>query len=304
VEIDGEVIELSEPIDTVYADADYFSTLRLPLVAGRGFNDRDRAGAPLVALVNEAAARRFWPAGDALGRRIGLPPPSMMRAQGHTSPDFAVVGIVRDVKVRSIREAGQPVVYMPRSQHEYFIAGVAAGGGVSIAIRTEDEPAGIATALAAAANDSGLTLRTVTPLDESLEGLLMPQRFGRALLSLLATMALLLTLVGTYGLVSCVVARGRKDIGIRMALGASSSQVVSALVRAAAAPMIVGGVLGAAIASCGGRFVDSFTYGMSGSDPATLALAVALIFAAGMVAALLPTRRALRINPIETLRAD
>jgi len=132
----------------------------------------------------------------------------------------------------------------------------------------------------------------------------MPQRFGRALLSLSATMALLLTLLGTYGLVSCVVARGRKDIGIRMALGANGRQVVGALMRTAVAPLIGGVVLGAVIAWWGGRFVDSFTYGMSGSDPATLAIAVALIFGIAMFAALLPARRALRIHPIETLRSE
>ncbi len=304
VQIDGNVIELPEPIDTVYADTDYFSALGLPLTSGRGFDDQDGAGAPLVAVINEAAARRFWPAGDAVGRRIGLPPPAGMRAQGHASPDSGVVGIVRDVKVRTIRETDQPVLYMPRRQHEAFLAGVAAGGGVSIAIRTVGEPAGIASALAAAASQSGLTLQSVTTLDQSLDGLLMPQRFGRALLSLLATMALLLTLLGTYGLVSCVVARGRKDIGIRMALGANGRQVVGALMRTAVAPLIGGVVLGAVIAWWGGRFVDSFTYGMSGSDPATLAIAVALIFGIAMFAALLPARRALRIHPIETLRSE
>src|SRR5690606_33974269 len=127
VQIDGNVIELPEPIDTVYADTDYFSALGLPLTSGRGFDDQDGAGAPLVAVINEAAARRFWPAGDAVGRRIGLPPPAGMRAQGHASPDSGVVGIVRDVKVRTIRETDQPVLYMPRRQHEAFLAGVAAG---------------------------------------------------------------------------------------------------------------------------------------------------------------------------------
>jgi hypothetical protein len=304
VTIDGQLVELPDMIDTVYGDADYFTTLGLAIVAGRGFNNQDRAGAPLVALVNEAAARQFWPGRVALEHRIGLPPPPMMRARGDTLPDFGVVGIVRDAKVRSIWETDRPVVYMPRSQNEIYLAGMAAGGGAHLVIRTEGQPEELANALASVATASGLSLKSVTTLDESVDGLLMPQRLGRTLLSLLGAMAFLLTAIGIYGLVSCVVARSTKDIGIRMALGASARQVVAAILARTLLPVSAGLVVGSTGVWFGGRFVDGFVYGMRGADPSTLTMAVGLILATGIVAALLPARRALAINPIETLRAD
>ena len=304
VTVDGQIVEVDEQIETVYGNADYFTTLGLSIVAGRGIDDRDRTGAPLVALVNEAAARQLWPGRDALEHRIGLPPPPMMRSRGNSSPDFLVVGIVRDAKVRSIKEADRPVMYMPRSQHETYLAGMAAGGGVNLVIRTEGSHDELANGLASVAAESGLTLKTLTSLDESLDGLLMPQRLGRTLLSLLGALASLLTIIGIYGLVSCAVARTTKAIGIRMALGANPQQVIFPVLRRTLLPVGAGLVVGSVVVRLGGHLVDGFAYGMRGDDPSTLVMTVGLIVVTGIVAAVLPARRALRINPIETLRAD
>jgi len=305
VEVDGEIVELSTPVDSVYARTEYFSTLGLTVLRGRAFTDDDRLGGPLVALVNEAAARQFWPNGEAVGKRVGFPPPPLMRVRGETLSDFLVVGVVRDVKLRALNEAAQPVIYVPRAQHFYFMQGMAHGGaGLHLILRTEGDMAGLADALARVATDTGLSLQSITTLDESIEGLLMPQRLGRGLLALLGTMALALTVVGIYGIVSCIVSRRSKEIGIRLALGASRRDIVLTTLRAAVSPVVAGAVIGGAVALGGGHLVDRFMYGMDGADPATLALAIGVIAATGAVAALVPTRRATRVNPIETLRAD
>jgi predicted permease len=305
LQVDGKIVELSTPVDSVYARTEFFSTLGLPVLRGRLFTDDDRTGTPLVALVNEAAARRFWPDGDAVGRRVGFPPPPGNRARGQTAPDFEVVGVVRDVKLRALDEASQPVIYVPRAQHHIFMLGMAHGGaGLHLIVRTQGDGVGLADGLARVAGETGLTLQSITTLDESIEGLLMPQRLGRGLLALLGAMALTLTVVGIYGVVSCIVSRRSKEIGIRLALGASGRDIVVASVGGVVLPVAAGAAVGGAVALGGGHLVDRFMYGMAGADPTTLAMAVGVIAATGTVAALVPTRRATRINPIETLRTD
>jgi predicted permease len=304
VSVDGEIRQLSVAVDTVYADMEYFTTLRLPVLRGRGFSDADARGAPPVALVNEAAARQFWPDDDPLEHRIGIPLPSAMRAGRPAEPDFSIVGVVRDVKVRALNESAAPVLYFSRAQHEYFLAGVASGGGLPFVIRSDGQTDGVAAALRDVAAESGLSLRALTTIDESIDQLLMPQRLGRLFLGLLGAMALALTVVGIYGLVSCIVARSTKETGIRMALGADTSQIVRALLRRVFLPVLAGAAIGCVAAYAGGRFVDRFMYGIQGADPSTLLIATVTILSTAAVAALLPTRRALRINPIETLRAD
>jgi ABC-type antimicrobial peptide transport system permease subunit len=194
---------------------------------------------------------------------------------------------------------------MPRAQHFYFMQGMAHGGaGLHVILRTEGDVAGLADALARVATDTGFSLQSITTLDESIEGLLMPQRLGRGLLALLGTMALALTVVGIYGVVSCIVSRRSKEIGIRLALGATRCDIVLTTLRGAVVPVVAGTAIGGAVALGGGHLVDRFMYGMGGADPGTLAIAVGVIAATGAVAALVPTRRATRINPIETLRID
>lgn len=305
LDVDGVPVELPAPLDVVYASADYFTTLRQAIGRGRDFDARDRAGQQPVVIVNEAAARRFWPDEDPLGRRVGFPPPAAMRARGAATPEFVVAGVVRDAKLRSLRETGQPVMYLPRAQHEAFLAGVAAGAGSAyLIVRASGDPDRLAQALGPAVEDVGLSVQSVTRLDRTIYDLLMPQRLGRGLLVMLGAVALALTVAGVYGLVSCIVVRSTKEVGIRLALGAGSREIVQTLAAKALVPVTAGVVVGATVAWFGGRLVDRFMYGIPGSDPTTLVIAVAAIVATSVAAALLPTRRALRINPVETLRAD
>jgi predicted permease len=302
--VDGVPVDLPVPVDVVYASADFFSSLGQPVVAGRDFDERDREGGQSAAIVNEAAARRFWQGASPIGSLVGQPPPPMMRARGAITPEFSVVGVVGDVKLRSLRDADEPVIYLARAQHQYYLAGVAGAGGASLIVRANGDTDGLTRALPAAVAEVGFELQSVRPLDRAIDELLMPQRIGRTLLTGLGMLALALTAAGIYGLVSCLVVRSTKEIGVRLALGAGSKHIIRALSSKALVPVVVGAVAGSTIAWIGGRYVDRFMYGIDGSDPTTLAVAVAVIVASAAGAAALPTRRALRINPIETLRAD
>ncbi len=302
--VDGIPVDLPMPIDVVYASADFFSSLRQPVVAGRDFDERDREAAAPVAIVNEAAARRFWPDSNVIGRRVGWPPPSAMRARGATTPEFSVVGVVGDVKLRSLRDAGEPVIYLARAQHQYYLAGVASAGGGALLVRVSGAVDRAARALPPAVAEVGLALQSVRPLDRAIDDLLVLQRVGRTLLMWLGALALALTAAGIYGLVSCFVVRSTKEIGVRLALGAGSRDIVRALSNKAMAPVVVGAAVGSAVAWSGGRYVDRFMYGIDGTDPSTLAVAVVVIVVSAIAASALPTWRALRINPVETLRAD
>ena len=296
--VDGVPVELRAPADIVFVAADYFTTLGQPMRRGRDFDAGDRTGARPVAIVNETAARQLWPEADPLEHHLGL-------QNGGPDQNLAVVGIVGDVKLKTLRETERAIIYLPRRQHPYYLAGYMAGAGRTFLMaRTAGHAGGVAEAIRRAAADAGLPTQSVTTLSQGIDEILMPQRLGRTLLVLLAAIGLTLTLVGIYGLVSCFVARNTKEIGVRLSLGAGTGEIVRALLERTFLPIAAGVVTGSAVAWYGGRYADRFMYGMPGSDPATIALAVVTIVVSGLAAALLPTRRALRINPIETLRAE
>ncbi len=300
VSVDGVPVALKVPIDVVYATAAYFSTLGQPLAGGRDFNDHDRADAEPVAIVNAAAARLLWSTTNPLGHHVKL---FAQFSSSTMSADRAVVGVVRDVKLRSLGDAGVPVIYLSRQQNEAYLAGYMAGAGNSFLVfRDSGKVAGIAAALARAATEVGLSLQAVTPLDQRIGEILMPQRLGRALLLLLGAMALALTIVGIYGLTACVVARHTKEIGVRMALGAGEPAIVRAVVGKTYVPVLAGAGVGGVMAWASGRLADRFMYGIHGSDVVTVAGAAAVVIVSAALATWLPARRALRIDPIETLR--
>ncbi len=300
VVLDGVPAALATPVTIVYAAADYFTTLGQSLVTGRDFDERDHEGTEQVAILNTAAARALWSTTNPLGHHIGFP-----EGNGGAVPrtDRAVVGVVRDVKLKSLGDAGVPIIYLARQQNESYLAGYTVGSGnLYVILREANDVAGVAAALASAAADVGLSLQAVTPFDQRLGELLMPQRLGRALLLLLGVMALALTIVGVYGLTACVVARNTKEIGVRIALGAGAPAIVRAVVGRTYVPVLAGSAVGCVVAWTSGRLADRFMYGMRGSDVLTIVGAAVVVIASAGVATWLPARRALRIDPIETLR--
>jgi predicted permease len=295
VTVDGRPVTLPAPPDHVDVSDEYFQTLRQAVLRGRGFDDRDGPKTRRVVVVSASLARLLWPNGDALGHQVSF--------QGNT---MVVVGVAADVALHNLHETAPLVIYRPLSQNPYFLALYPKFHyGVTRAIvRTSGDPAAVVPLLKAAAAAAGSRLDSVRSVDSAIASLLLPQQLGRQLLTLLGALALVLTLIGAYSLVSSIVSRDRKEIGVRLALGAGRGHIVRAIVIRTGAPIAAGVTVGVLLVWWGGRFADRFLYGLHGDDATTAAIAVVAIVAGGVFAAVAPMRRALQVDPIETLRAE
>jgi predicted permease len=269
----------------------YFDAMGTPLVAGRGFDARDDAGARPVAIVNETLAARYWPNQSPLGRRLSL--------DSADAPPVEVVGVVRDGKYRDLAEAPLPYLFRPLAQ-EYR-------GEATVVVRTDGDPRALAPSLreAVRAADAGLPVYDVKTLEELVAGrsLLLP-RLAAVLAGVFAGAALLLAMVGLYGVVSFTVARRVREIGIRMALGATRARILSMVVRDGARLALAGVALGLLLALGATRVLAGVLYGVQATDGATFAVVPVLLLAAAAVAALLPARRATAVDPTTSLRSE
>ncbi len=292
VRVDGRAVNLPVPLQTFYVGQNYFATLRQDLAQGRDFTSADQTGAP-VAIVNDAAARRLWPNQDPIGRSLSdsvLPSP------------FTIIGVARDAKIGSLRNSGVPAVYMTGSV--FLGSRLFVGGNAFLIIRTRGGSASVFQSLDRLAADAGLSIGEVSTVDERIRALLMPQRLGRAMLIWLGIMGLMLTGAGIFGLVSNAVARSEKEIGVRRALGASRSDVVRTIMKKTLKPILAGIVFGTVVAWWAGGFADRFMYGIAGSDPATIVIAVATLSVLVSGVSLIPLRRAVRVSIVEVLRSE
>jgi predicted permease len=265
------------------------------LVAGRDFTDNDRAGAPLVAIVNEAYVRKFLRPGNALGRfvkrtegRPGLPPP----------PPLEVVGVVEDSAYRSVRDELPPTVFLPMAQAD----DVFKGGAISVRAAVAS-PAALVRSLtdALSAVDPDVSL-SFLPLRDQVDARLVRERVMAMLSGFFGGLALLLAGVGLYGVTSYSVNLRRGEIGVRMALGADVRRVLRLVLGRAAWLVVAGSAIGAGLSLWLAKYVATLLYGLEPRDAGTLAAAVVLMAVVGTVAALLPAWRASRIDPVEVLR--
>lgn len=278
-------------VDYVFVAPEYFRTLGIPVLEGRGvMTTDDDAGAPVV-VVNETAVRRWWPDGDAVGGRLTI-----------AGREREVVGVVRDAEWRRLGETATPFVFLPLRQ----FPGRTATVPITLAVRTRHDPAAMLRGIRSevAALDRDVSLSTLQTMEERLASSLMPQRMGAVLLTLFAVLALVLAVVGIYGVVSFNVNRERRSIGIRMALGAARRGVVIMVVRRMLAPVGAGLGVGLVAAALLARAVRGFLFGIGPRDPATYALLAFLLTAVALLAAFVPARRATRIDPIEVLRHE
>ena len=278
----GEEMEFG--VNTV--SDDYFETLSLPLVRGRAFEGRDRAGAQPVAIVNETFARRFWPGADPIGRRI------VVGDQVRT-----VVGVARDAKYVSLGEAPQPHYYLPWAQ--------AYEPDMVLQVRTASDPRGLLPLLAAEARalDPDLPVQPIT-IDEHLSYALLPQRLGALVLGVFGGIATLLAALGLYGVVSYLVSQRTAEIGIRMALGATGSDIRRLLVRRGLGLTGVGLALGLLGAVGTGALVSGFLFGVNPVEPVILAAAALLFGGVALLASWVPAQRAARLDPLRALRSE
>jgi predicted permease len=274
---------------TTSVEPNYFQTLRIPMLSGRPFNDRDTPHGDRVAIVNEEIARELWPDRDPIGQRL--------RVGSHLA---LVVGVVSDVKGYQFRSGSDRFkAYLPLTQEP------PRGSWVLVA-RTSSDPNGVVRQLRQLVNDidPNAMIREATTAEASYDTMLTVPRLIFQFMAVFSGGALLLALIGIYGLVASDVAQRRQEIGIRMALGADSAQIGRLAVRDAIRPAAIGLSLGAAGGLAGSMLLRGFLYELSPHDPVTLFCVGAVQLATVAIVAWLPARRASRLDPIATLRTD
>ena len=268
---------------------DFFTTVGMPLLQGRGFTAADRAGAPEVAIMSESAARHFFGSVErAIGARFGA----------DSIPNVEVVGVVRDARVNALREAPPRITFYPLAQAPRGIA-------TSIEVRVATSPDAVVPALRAAIRqvDPTLPVREVVPLSDLLERGLTRERLVAQLAGSFGVLALLLAGVGLYGMIGYSVSRRTNEMGVRLALGASPVGVRLLVLRECAALTVAGVVIGLGLLVPVQGLIGRLVYGLSPRDPATIVVATAVMLAVTAVAAFIPAWRASRIDPVDAIRA-
>jgi predicted permease len=266
----------------------YFRTMDVPVAQGRGFLDSDDAAAPRVMIVNAAAVRRFFPRGDAVGSRIRL-----------YGLEWSIVGVVGDERFHGVAAEAPPAVYVSMGQAPITGAG-------SLLVRTGGDPAALARSVAAVMRriDPGLAVFGLEPLDATLSQSLGQRRFTMLLLASFAGVAVLLAVVGVYGVLGYLVARRTPELGIRRALGAPQREVVGLVARQALVLAAAGIALGLVGAVAATRLMRGLVWGVSVADPLTYAAVAIALAAAAALASWLPALRAARVDPMVALRAE
>jgi putative ABC transport system permease protein len=277
----------------------YLQAMRIPFLAGRAFNESDTDRTPLVCHINQTLAKRFWPQGDAIGAHV------MLEDNDSKPREAEVVGIIHDVKDRGLEAAPSFDIYIPlRQTHEDTVVWLQ--NNQYWVLRTDGEPLILANAFRkeVRAVDGDVAASNVRSMDQYLSLTIAPRRFNLQLLSVFALAALALAVAGIYGVISYSVNQRAHEIGVRMAMGARGSHVLRMVIADGMKPVLGGLALGILSVFGISKALASLVYGVSASDPATLA-GVTLLFGCVSLGALyLPARRATRIDPLVILRTD
>ncbi len=279
--------------DVQAVSASYFSLMEIPLLAGRGIEEADAAGAPVVAVLSRAAAQSFWPGSSPLGKRIRL-------LHWNDPLEARVVGVVEDVRQAGPEADVAPAVYF---SHRQFADRVL---GFSFLVRS-DEPAGrLAGAIRARlrALDPDQPVSQLASLDEVLRAALAPRRFNALVVGAFAGLALVLSVIGVHGLVAFLVGERTREIGVRLALGASPAGVRRSFASQGLRLTLAGVALGLPLALAAGRAAAGLVASVSAADPLALAGAAALAVGAGLGAAFFAARRAAALDPAAALREE
>jgi predicted permease len=270
---------------------DYFETLRIPRLAGRDFTAEDRGTTMPVAIVNEQLANKIAPQGSAIGKRIRIAPADR--------PAWAtVVGVVGNAKHFQLEEAPLDQVYVPYTQQPLIFT--------ELVVRASGDPMLVANAVKSAIwrVDRDQPVWRIRPVTQSIEGQLGARKFTMRLLSSFAVLAVRLATIGVYGVMSYAVARRTQEMGIRMALGAKTTQVVGMVLRQGLRTVALALVIGLAVSFVATRLLETQLFGVERTDPLTFVVVPLALAVVALAACYLPARRASRVDPVVALRAD
>ena len=272
--------------------------MEIPVLRGRTFTPADAASTAPVVLVNRTLAERYWPGGDPVGARLAIDDDPKRRV-------VEVVGVVGDVKHYALDDAPSLDVYVPYAQAPQSVA-VWLANSTSWVLRTSVDPTVLAPAVRHEVQsvDPEVAATAIQAMDDALSGTVAPRRFNVLLLEAFALGALLLAAGGIYAVTAYLAAQRTRELGIRLALGARRTQILSLVLAQGMAPVAGGLALGLAGALAAARLVEGLLYDVPVRDPATFALAPLLLALAAAIASAMPAIRATRINPVQALRVE
>jgi predicted permease len=287
----------SEPSawDNVVGDS-FFSTMAIPIVAGRGFNSSDTETAPKVAVINRKLAQQFYPGVNPIGRKFKGISAGM---NGEQLP-FEIVGISADIYFNNLRTDPPAAYFVPyRQVHDV-------SGGMTYEVRTHVEPESLIPLLRRAVQsvDQNLPLIDVRTQTEQIEDNIQQERIFADLTAVFGILALTLASIGIYGIMAYTVARRTNEIGIRLALGAQAQQILNMILGETTWIAAIGVAVGLGAALLLTRFLESMLFGLKPNDPATMISSAGLLFAVALLAGLIPARRASQVQPMQALRHE
>jgi predicted permease len=292
--VDGHNSTQREGSDFSSVSPDYFSTLRIPLAAGRDFNDGDTSQSPRVAVVNEAFAKKLGLGANPIGERF-------WREATPSEPEQInlIIGVVKDTKYRGIRRPAGPIAYLALSQEKD------AENSMQVLVRSALPMDAVEQAIRRTVHDvsAGISF-TFDGLQGQIQQSLLAERLLATLSGFFGALAVVLAMTGLYGVMSYTVTERTNEIGIRMALGARRTDITAMILGKAARLLAVGLVLGTGLSLAAASAASALLFGLKPRDPATLAGAAMLLAVVTVVASLLPSMRAAKVNPIDSLRAE
>jgi predicted permease len=296
VDIEGFAIE-DRPVESsqhlsaerIRISSDYFKVLQTTLLRGRSFTGGDQDGKPLVAIIDESTARKYWPTQDPLGRRVRF-------ARDPTKPWWIIVGVVQDIKSDGLDIAGVPHIYVSTYQDN--------SKRLSVVLRTSLPATQLEPQIRHQIQsiDPNLPVFSVSSLNDVLDRSLASRRFSADLVGGFAGLAILLASIGIYGLLAYMVGQRSREIGIRMALGARREDILRMFLRKGVALGGIGIVAGLVFSAATASLMASLLYGVRPHDPAVFLIVPLLLLAVAALASYLPARRATKVNPIIALR--
>lgn len=286
-------------VDVRLTSPGYMSVMRIPLLRGRDLNDSDAAGRPGAVLISQSMAKQFWPNEDPIGKRLTL----------YFFPNVTreVVGVVADVKLNAMNETRPAAtLYAPLAQMTAAAGEEWSSFGMNLTVRTKSDPSKVVAAITNSVReiDPEVPLLNVRTMGDSVSASLLPEHFTMLLLVAFAGLALLLAVIGIYSVMSYSVSRRTNEIGIRVALGATPSDVLHLVIRQGMTLAILGSAIGIAGALALSRLMATLLYGVQPTDPATFIVVAIVLTLVALAACYVPARRAMRVDPIIAVRYE